>query len=110
MSSVSFSFSASNFHILSAGNTLSGTGRISGVAPYIVTKAGSPARCLVGLIYKPTPKAICAQIVALQYSKADGTYSFDLLNTDKRFTVIAFDPDQTFNAVIRDNITPAPMP
>ena len=79
-----------------------GLGFIAGQDPGLVTVAGSPARRPVYLFEKTGMR-----LVDTQYSGADGTYRFDGLSTDRRFVVVAFDTEEQFNAVIRDNITPA---
>lgn len=83
-----------------------GFGKISGTAPNgIVTKAGIPARCVVQLLHGRS------KILMMQTASAnDGTYEFLGLDPNQKFIVIAYDPENQFNAVIRDNITPAPMP
>jgi len=81
-----------------------GLGFIAGQDPGLVTVAGAAARRPVYLFEKTGMR-----LVATQYSGEDGTYRFDGLSTEKRFVVVAFDTEQQFNAVIRDNITPAPM-
>jgi len=83
---------------------LGGLGFIAGQDPGLVTVAGAAARRPVYLFEKTGMR-----LVATQYSGEDGTYRFDGLSTEKRFVVVAFDTEQQFNAVIRDNITPAPM-
>ncbi len=79
-----------------------GNGFIAGIAPGIVTVAGAPARRRVNL-----HDAITGRRLGSVVSAADGTYRFDGLNPARRYYVTAFDHQQVFNAVIRDNITPA---
>ena len=79
-----------------------GDGKIAGSPPGIVTVAGSPASRPVFLIDR-----ISLRLVAETISEPDGTWSISGLNRDRLFLVLALDPTGQFNAVIRDNITPA---
>lgn len=81
---------------------LSGSGYIAGEAPGLVTVAGVPARRRVELRDKTT-----GRLVGVTLSGSDGTYRFDGLNPARKFVVMAFDHQLVYNAVIRDNITPA---
>jgi len=90
-------FAASNLQI-------GGDGFIAGIAPGIVTVAGAPARRRVNL-----HDAITGRRLDSCVSAPDGTYRFNNLNPARRYYVTAFDHQLVFNAVIRDNITPAPM-
>jgi hypothetical protein len=50
-------------------------------------------------------------LVSEQWSHADtGDYSFDNIRTDLSYTVIAYDQNHNFRAVLADNLTPDPMP
>ena len=80
-----------------------GKGKLAGTLPdAIVTVAGAAARRRVVVLDRHTRK-----IVAQTWSAEDGSWRVDYLTTAKQFTVIAFDHENQFNAVIRDNITPA---
>lgn len=60
--------------------------------------------CLVAVYYRKT-----LQLVASQYSKADGTFRFDnLIQSVPDFFVVAFDPEGAplQNAIILDKLTP----
>ena len=85
-----------------------GQGYIAGEGASIVTKAGAPAREKVTLCLKDSELPLTR--IAEQLSKADGTYRFDQLDESKKYIVLAFDSSGQFNAVIRDNITPAVDP
>ncbi len=82
-----------------------GKGYIAGEVPGIVTVAGSAASRRVVVLDKQTRLPVRSTV-----SAADGTFRIDGLNPNRNFVVIAFDHQLQFNAVIRDNITPAPMP
>ena len=79
-----------------------GSGYIAGQAPGLVTVAGAPARQRVFLYDKATHERLSVTSSAL-----DGTYRFDYLDPARRYYLTAFDSELQFNAVIRDNITPA---
>ena len=80
----------------------SGSGYIGGESPGLVTVAGAPASRRVILASSPTMRPIEDQL-----SAEDGTYRFNNLNPHRKFAVLAVDHQLQFNAVIRDNITPA---
>ena len=75
---------------------------IAGSGAGIVTVAGSPARKRVVLL-----DAGSLRPVRVTSSNANGEYLFPHLNQNRRFVVVALDHQLQFNAVIRDNITPA---
>lgn len=81
-----------------------GNGFIAGSGAGIVTVAGSPAKRRVVLF-----DAGSLRLVRVTSSNANGEYLFPYLNQNRRFVVAAFDDQNQFNAVIRDNVTPAPM-
>ena len=84
------------------GRRFTGNGFIAGEAPGVVTVAGSPARRKVALMDKAS-----LIMTAMQVSASDGTYRFIWIDETRRYVVMAFDHQLQFNAVIRDNITPA---
>ena len=85
-------------------NGLSGRGFISGQGEGLVTVAGAAASRPVVVFDKKT------LLPVIQVSSAeDGTYLARGLDPNRKFVVVAFDSSGQFNAVIRDNITPAPM-
>ena len=97
-----------NFHMRESDRFhCHGEGYIAGEGAAIVSKAGAAARERVILCLKDN--ALPLRRVAEQLSGADGTYRFDQLDESKKYIVLAFDSSGQFNAVIRDNITPAPM-
>ena len=79
-----------------------GDGFLAGVDPGIVTVAGVPAVARVFVYDKTTH-----QRVAVTLSDANGEWRVEFLDRNKRYYVVAFDASLQFNAVIRDNITPA---
>lgn len=85
-----------------AKGPLTGNGVIAGTAPGLVTVAGAPAARRV-LVFDAATNRLAARVG----SNGDGTYRIDRLNGRRRYTVIAFDHQSVYNAVIRDNITPA---
>ena len=84
-----------------------GRGYIAGEGAGLVTKAGVPARARVVLCLKGPSLSLYR--IAEQWSAADGTYRFDQLDESRKYAVLAFDETGEFDAVIRDNITPASM-
>ena len=81
----------------------SGKGRIAGDSPDgLATVAGAPAKVPIRVVHRPTN-----MVAGFTISDANGNYEVANLNPDELFYVIAFDPSGQFNAVIRDNITPA---
>ena len=87
---------------VSASGRFVGNGYIAGSGSGIVSVAGAPASRRVALMDKAT-----GQIVGRVGSAPDGTYRFSRVNPMRRYAVIGFDYQLQFNAVIRDNITPA---
>jgi hypothetical protein len=49
-------------------------------------------------------------MVAETWSDASGNYSFENLDRNQRYTVIGYDREHLYRAVIADNLTPEPMP
>lgn len=49
-------------------------------------------------------------LVAETWSDASGNYRFENLDRNQRYTVIAYDREHLYRAVIADNLTPEPMP
>lgn len=91
--------------VLTRDMVFGGTGRISGT-----TKAkGTPdyaVRRRVRLYAENT-----GLLVREQWSDAaSGAYSFDRISTDYKYTVLSYDYEHNFRAVIADNLTPDPMP
>jgi len=82
-----------------------GTGRIAGSAPTGgVSVAGVPSRRLMFLFDSQM------RLVDSKWSNADGSFDFVGLDKEQTFVVVARDDQSQFNAVIRDRVTPAPMP
>ncbi|HSH26743.1 MAG TPA: hypothetical protein VK972_03080 [Wenzhouxiangella sp.] len=78
-----------------------GKGRIAGESPGLVTVGGAPSQ----------RKVLCMDsashsVVSISHSAPDGTYRFSNLDPSRRYYLVAFDHTETYNAVIRDNITP----
>lgn len=73
-----------------------------------VTKAGVPAVEQVFLYKKQSP--FPPIYVSLAKSDASGKFAFKGIDENQTYVLIAFDSAMQFNAVIRDNITPALMP
>ena len=86
------------------GRPFSGDGFMAGIDPGIVTVAGAPAALEIFIFDRASSK-----LVWKTESAEDGTWRVDYLNRSRLYYVVAFDPELRFNAVIRDNITPAPM-
>ena len=84
------------------GRRFTGNGFIAGESPGIVTVASAPAQRKVVLMEKSS-----LIVAATQVSAANGTYRFSRIDENRRYVVMAFDHQLQFNAVIRDNITPA---
>ena len=82
----------------------SGRGFIAGQGDGLVTVAGSPASRPVFVLDKQTLIPLVSSV-----SGNDGTYMMRGINPNRKVIVLAFDTTGQFNAVIRDNITPAPM-
>ena len=81
---------------------LAGNRFISGKEPGILSVAGAPAAREIHIREKAT-HALVERLV----SNTDGTWRVENLTPTTQFYVIAFDYKLQFNAVIRDNITPA---
>ena len=81
-----------------------GSGFLAGQDPGLLTVAGAPAARKIQIRDKATHK-----LVDQVTSGADGSWRVEYLNMDRKYYVIAFDHELQFNAVIRDNITPALM-
>ena len=89
------------------GTPFRGQGFIAGQGGGLVTKAGAPASEIVYLGFRSTGSPF--NTIGIKISGADGTYRFDQLNENLQYVVLAYDSSGTFNAVIRDAITPAPI-
>ena len=81
-----------------------GSGFLAGEDPGIVTVAGAPAVRRVFVFDRSTH-----QLAATVVSDENGEWRVENLSLARRYYVVAFDHGNQFNAVIRDNITPAPM-
>ena len=79
-----------------------GTGFLAGKDPAVVTVAGAPAARKIQVREKAT-HTLVEQVV----SGTDGAWRVEFLSVNRRYYVVAFDHEQQFNAVIRDNIKPA---
>lgn len=81
-----------------------GNGQITGT----VKEKGQPDQPLVRevLLYSENTHAL----VASTWSQADGTYRFERIDPQQRYTVISTDYQQLYRAVIADNLRPEPMP
>lgn len=81
-----------------------GNGQITGT----VKEKGQPDQPLVRqvLLYSENTHAL----VASTWSQADGTYRFERIDPQQRYTVISTDYRQLYRAVIADNLRPEPMP
>ena len=81
-----------------------GNGQISGT----VKEKGQPDQPLVRqvLLYSENTHTL----VASTWSHADGSYRFEQLDRDQRYTVISTDYQHLYRAVIADNLTPELMP
>mgnify|MGYP005862991087 CR=1 FL=1 len=74
-----------------------GRGRIAGATAIDAV----PAAALVKVFLKSNNR-----VVGAARSASDGNYEVGMLNTNMVVYVIAFDPDEQFNAVIFDNVVP----
>ncbi|MEO1080061.1 MAG: hypothetical protein AAFY29_10945 [Pseudomonadota bacterium] len=74
------------------------SGAISG---NVVDKDGFALRRQVRLYDRAS-----GEFIAQTISLADGAYRFDGLNLDRRYTVVAVDYTDTYNAVVADNARP----
>lgn len=88
-----------------SGVTLSGNGYLAGESPGLLTVAGSPASRRIDVY-----EIVTGILVASKISGLDGSWRVNNLNPARRYRVIAYDHTLQFNAVIRDNITPAVGP
>lgn len=88
----------------SAAN-VNGAGYFAGESPGLVTVAGSPASRKIEVY-----DSLTGLLAGVTVSAADGTWSVNNVNPARRYRIIAYDHTGKFNAVIRDNVTPAPMP
>ena len=81
-----------------------GNGQITGT----VKEKGQPDQPLVRevLLYSENTHVL----VASTWSQADGTYRFERIDPQQRYTVISTDYQQLYRAVIADNLRPEPMP
>ena len=81
-----------------------GNGQITGT----VKEKGQPDQPLVRqvLLYSENTHTL----VASTWSHADGSYRFEQLDRDQRYTVISTDYQHLYRAVIADNLTPELMP
>jgi len=81
-----------------------GNGQITGT----VKEKGQPDQPLVRqvLLYNENTHTL----VASTWSQADGTYRFERIDPQQRYTVISTDYRQMYRAVIADNLRPEPMP
>lgn len=77
-----------------------GPGRIAGQAPGLVTIGGAPGSAKIRLYERETGRLVWSTV-----SKADGSYEFRNLSI-RPYVLVAFDPDERFNAAVMDNITP----
>ena len=82
----------------------SGGGFLAGIDPGIVTIAGAPSKARIFVYEKATHR-----LVDTTTSDENGEWRVDFLDQNRRYYIVAFDANLQFNAVIRDNITPAPM-
>ena len=80
----------------------SGRGFIAGQGDGLVTVSGVTASRPVVVFDKKSLIPLAKTV-----SSTDGTYSIAGINANRKVFVVAFDPSGQFNAVIRDNITPA---
>ncbi len=95
-----------NFHTIFAGRKdiyFSGRGVIAGT----VKEKGSPDKPLVRqvLLYSENTNTL----VASTWSDAAGNYRFDNLDPAQRYTVISYDHQRLYRAVIADNLVPEKM-
>lgn len=81
-----------------------GNGQITGT----VKEKGQPDQPLVRqvLLYSENTHTL----VASTWSEADGTYRFERIDREQRYTVISTDYQQMYRAVIADNLQPEAMP
>lgn len=78
---------------------VSGTTKVKGTPNYAVRRKVRLHRDVDGMLVRE------------QWSNAtSGAYSFDSIDATKKYTVITYDYEHNFRAVIADNITPDPMP
>lgn len=84
--------------IISITNTNQGFGRINGTTKKL------------GANYSPVPVCVFRrdnrQLLWETKSKSDGTYSFRNIALGLECFIVAFDPNNQYNAVIQDKLTP----
>lgn len=78
-----------------------GRGYIAGEAEGIVSVGGQPAERKILLFERQAFK-----VIRSQWSKPDGTYRFDFLNSDKEFLMVALDHKKQYEPVSYDFIKP----
>lgn len=78
-----------------------GRGYIAGEAEGIVSVGGQPAERKILLFERQT-----FRVIRSQWSKPDGTYRFDFLNTEKEFLMVALDHKKQYEPVCYDFIKP----
>lgn len=87
-------------------NESHGTGRIANVIDIKSSPSNVPTRRRVRLY-----REIDGTLLRETWSDAKtGAYSFDWLDINARYTVIAYDYEHNYRAVVADNLTPEPMP
>ncbi|ATD64117.1 hypothetical protein ACFPVS_08950 [Neisseria weixii] len=91
----------SNCFLRSAHHKYGGKGCIAGEADGIVTVDGQPASRRIYLFALPAMECI-----ADTWSKPDGSYRFDRLNTDKEYMMVARDYKKQYEPVSYDYIKP----
>ena len=75
-------------------------------------RPGKITGSVVDEISEPVAKIIRAQerttgiLVKEQWASADGSYSFRDLDINRKYTIIGHDYTGTYNAVIKDDVTP----
>lgn len=74
-------------------------GRITGT---VTTASSATALAFVFLLHRRQRDLIVQQVA----TASDGTYTFADLELTEQYCVVAFDPTQTYNAVVYDLITP----
>lgn len=79
-----------------------GIGYIAGTLSGLVTVNGSPAARSVEVRHRMT-----RSVIAVVFSKSDGTYRVSGLDPTQKYDVIARDWQGIYNDVIRANVTPA---
>ena len=93
-----------SFNMLTFSKTafFGGPGRIAGDSPDgIATVAGAPAKVPIRVVHRTSNR-----VVGFTVSDENGNWEVSNLNPDLLYYVIAFDPTEQFNAVVRDRIVP----